>query len=242
VVLMPLMLAAVYFSYTRSVWMGAGLGLMVVLGLSLRGAWRPLVLGGMVTAALLLAVSRMDQLVSFQREQSAADTGKSVDMRGSFAYVSWKMFLDRPLLGFGFGRFPEAKLAYLSDRSTGLDLESIRPFVHHNTFLSVLTEAGLVGMVLYVAVLIGWGHAAWALCRNPKVPGWVRSQGVLLLGVLAVYVCQAAFHELTYSPIENTLLFLMAGITVGLRPLPGPQAAPAPARLGSRLLRPAAVS
>ncbi len=53
VLLVPLMLAGIYFSYTRSVWMGAGLGAVVVLALTLRGAWRPLVLGGMVTAAVI---------------------------------------------------------------------------------------------------------------------------------------------------------------------------------------------
>jgi len=217
IALVPLMLAAIYFSYTRSVWMGAGLAVMVVLGLTLRGVWRPLVLGSMVSAAVLLAATRMDELKSFQREYSAAETGSSVDLRSSFAYISWKMFLDRPLCGVGFGQFPQAKLPYLSDRSTSLRLEETRRFVHHNGFLSVLTETGLIGMTLYLAVLIAWGRSAWQLLRDTDLPDWMRSQGILMLAVLATYICQAAFHELSYSSIENGLLFFMAGITTGLR-------------------------
>ncbi len=214
--LIPLFLAGIYFSYTRSVWMGAGLGMLVVLALTLRGAWRPLVLGSIVGAGLLLVATQMDQLKSFQRESSAEDSGRSVDLRGAFAYISWQMFLDRPLMGVGFGQFPEAKKPYLADRSTNLYLEVAREYVHHNGFLSILTETGLIGMALYLAVLFGWGHAAWQLYRRPDVPDWARSCGVLLLGAMAVYVCQAAFHELSYSPIDNLLIFFLAGTVVGL--------------------------
>lgn len=227
ILLMPLMLAGIYFSYTRSVWMGAGAGLLVVLGLTLRGRWRPLVLGGMVSAALLLATTHLENLVSFRREYSAEETGKSASCRESFAYVSWLMFLDRPMLGVGFGQFPTAKLPYLADRSTDLDLEVIRPLCHHNGFLSILTETGLVGFALYMAVLATWAYNAWQLVRSRVAPDWARTQGVLLLGAMAVYACQAAFHELSYTSIDNCLIFFLAGITVGLRPLAGPRTAAA---------------
>ena len=31
-----------------------------------------------------------------------------------------------------------------------------------------------------------------------------------MLAALGVYVCQAMFHELTYTPIDNSLVFLLA--------------------------------
>jgi len=230
--LMPLMLAGIYFSYTRSVWMGTGLGTLAVLGLTLRGPWRPMILGGMVAAALAVAVTQMDRLVSFQREYSAAETADSVDLRGSFAYLSWQMFLDRPLWGVGFGQFPMAKLPYLDDRSTEFNLEATRPYVHHNMFFSVLTETGLIGMTLFLSVLIVWGREGWRLARSPDVPDWARAQGVVLMGVLALYACQVAFHELTYTPIDNSLIFFFAGTVAGLRPLLHPATSSAPVEIG----------
>ena len=214
--LMPLFLAGVLFSYTRSVWMGVGVGLLIALTLTLRGVWRPLVLGSIVGAGLLLVATQMDQLKNLRRENSAVNAGRSVDLRGAFAYISWQMFLDRPLLGVGFGQFPEAKKAYLADRSTNLDLEATRHYIHHNGLLSILTETGLIGMALYLALLFAWGHTAWQLYRRTDGPDWVRSWGVLLLGALAVYVCQAAFHELSYTTIDNVLIFFLAGTAVGL--------------------------
>jgi O-antigen ligase len=214
--IVPLGLTGIYFSYTRSVWIGTGLGIAVLLAMTLRGAWRPLVLGGLVVSTLLAVVTNFEKIKGFQREQSAAETSQSVDLRGSMAYVSWKMFLDHPLLGVGFDRFPTARLPYLSDRSSDLDLEATRPYVHHNTLLSLLTETGMVGLGLYLAMLGAWAAAAWRLARNAALPDGTRSFGVLMLAALAVYVPQALFHELSYVPVNNTLLYFLAGITVGL--------------------------
>ena len=211
----PVMLAGLYFSYTRSVWMGTGLGLLVVLGLMLRGIWRPLVLGGMVCAGLLVAATRMESLVSFERELPASYTGKSVELRGEIAYISWKMFLDHPLLGCGFDQYPKAKLPYLADRSTSLNLEATRTYVHHNTFLSLLTETGLVGLGLFLAVLALWGRNAWQLARNARLPDWVRAQG-RYVAALGVYACEALFHEISYLSLDHALIFFLAGITTAL--------------------------
>jgi len=216
--LVPLMIIGLYFTYTRSVWLGAGLGIIIVFGLTLRGIYRPLVLGGMVSAGLLVGVLFADKILGFQRETSAVDTRRSVEMRSSFAYVSWHMFKEKPFLGFGFGQFPSAKLPYLSDRSTALNLGSIRPYVHHSTVLSLLTETGLIGLGLFLAMLVGWCRGAWRLLQSQDLSDWCRAQAILLLGTLGIYSCQILFHELTYTPLDNSIVFLLAGATMGIRP------------------------
>ena len=125
------------------------------------------------------------------------------------------MFLDRPILGFGFGQFYREKLPYLCDHRTPLQLELIRDFIHHNTYLSLLTETGLVGLGLYLAILIGWARRGWRLTRGEN-PTWVRAHGVLFLGALATYAVQMLFHEVSYTTLDNSLLLLLAGVAVGL--------------------------
>jgi len=214
--LLPLLAAAAFFTYTRSAWLGIALGMTIVLGLTLRGVWRPLVLGTIVSVGLLLAVTKMDKLIEFDRGENVAHARSSVDLRGDFAYLSWKMFLDRPLLGVGFDQFRNAKLPYLADRSSEFKMEYLRHYSHHNTLLSLLTETGLVGLSLFLAVLGGWGWIAWKLARSREMPDWARAQGALLLGALGIYISQAAFHELSYTAIDNVLIFTLAGLTVGL--------------------------
>ena len=215
----PCFLLAIYFTYTRSVWIGVVLGGLIVLGLSLRGRWRPLVLGSALAAGLLVACLQWDRIVGMQREAGSVAARSSVSQRASFTYVSWKMFLDRPLFGVGFGQFTHAVKPYLSDRTTSLELEAIRNQPHHNTFLSLLTETGLLGAGLFVLVLAGWARDAWRTWRTSTAPDWVRSQGLVMLGVLGIYLGPALFFDLSYSPHAHWLVFFLAGVTSGLRPL-----------------------
>lgn len=215
--LSPLFLAGLYVSYTRSVWMGAGLGLVTVLTLTTRGRTRLLLLATLLGAALLVGITKTEELISVKREQTAEEARGSAEARLSFAYVSWRMFQDHPLLGVGFGQFPMAKMPYLSDRTIDLPLEAVRPLIHHNTILSLLVETGIIGLSLFLGMLAAWGRNAWLLYRNDATPSWIRRQAVLMLGVLGLYLCQFGFHEISYSTQDNCLLFLLAGMTASLR-------------------------
>ena len=212
----PLFLAAIFFTKTRSVWLGAGCAVMLVLALTLKGRVRIGVLASVVAVAAIIGLANMDKIVTPEREGSASDTRQSADMRAAFAYVSWQMFQDKPIFGFGFGQFAREKLPYLGDRSVDIQLEEIRHYVHHNTFLSILTETGLVGLFFFLAVYIAWSRNAWMLVRGENSPPWARTHGVLTLGVFAIAFWQMVGHEITFTPIDHSLIFFVAGVTTGL--------------------------
>ena len=176
---MPLMAFGVLLTYTRSTWIGFAASALVVAGFHMPRRLRMPALAGGVLVGMLVAAVSWSQLMDLKREGSAGDSEHSVDQRASFAYVSWQMFCDHPICGVGFGRFYDRKLPYLSDRSQRIELESIRGLHHHNTFLSVLTETGLVGLAAFVAVFVAWGRTAWRLATNVAAAPWVRAQGML---------------------------------------------------------------
>jgi O-antigen ligase len=212
-VVVPALLLGIFLTYTRSIWMGAALVLGVQVCACLQGVPRKLALvGAMLVVVLGLAVKGKD-LVAFKREYSAAETRESTYMRASFAYVSWKMFQDRPVAGFGFNQFQVHNRSYLSDRSTDLRLESIRGYVHHNSFLSLLVDLGLVGFALYSAVIVGFTRKAWKLWFTPSVPHWARGIGLSTLAVLGVHLIQMAFHEVSFSSLEHAMLYSLFGLT-----------------------------
>lgn len=215
---LPVLLAGVFFSYTRSVWLGTGVGLFILSALTLRGQMRRVVLTGMVACAALVAATKSESILSVKREGSFSASRDSAAMRASFTYVSWKMFLDRPVLGCGFGHFAEEKLPYLHDRSYQRNLQEIRSLSHHNTFLSLLTETGVVGLGLFLALCWRFTFDAWRLWQAAKAPAWVRAHGALFLAAFGVYLLQLMFHELTFTSIDNSLIFFLAGITAGLQP------------------------
>ena len=215
-VLLPLFLLAVYFTYTRSVWLGAGIALFIVMMATLNNRWRTLTIIGALGMAAMVVAIKGDKLIAFERDTSAAHTAESTYMRASFAYVSWLMFQDKPITGFGFGQFPEESTYYLGDRATELQLEQIRGYIHHNTYLSLLVELGVFGLLLNLAVFVCWLWQAASLWRDRSLPFWVRSHALLFLAIVACHALQMLFREVSYAPIENGLIFFIAGTTSSL--------------------------
>jgi N-acetylglucosaminyldiphosphoundecaprenol N-acetyl-beta-D-mannosaminyltransferase len=216
-VVLPLMAIGIYSSYTRSTWLGLAASGLVVAAIEIPRRWRlPSIAVSAVAGALVLATA-WTNIVGLEREGTASESEHSVDQRKSFAYVSWQMFRDNPVLGVGFGRFYDRKLPYLSDRSQEFELESIRPLHHHNTFLSMLTETGIVGLAAFVAMLVAFTRSAWRLVNANNLPRWTRAQGTLTLAIIANYLCSAMFHDLTLLPSQHLLLFAFAGLATALQ-------------------------
>jgi exopolysaccharide biosynthesis WecB/TagA/CpsF family protein len=214
---LPLMALGVLFTYTRSTWMGLAASGLVAAAAVIPRQWRLPALSAATLGGILIAAASWGHVVGLEREGTAAEAHHSVSQRTSFAYVSWQMFREHPVFGVGFGRFYDRKLPYLSDRSQDFELESLRGLHHHNTLLSILTETGIVGFALFVTVFVAWAACGLQLARSADSPSWVRAQGVLMLALLANYLCSAMFHDLTLLPSQQALLFVFAGVSVNLR-------------------------
>ncbi len=208
---------AFYSTMTRSVWMGAGLALVVIVGLSMPSNWRVPVLGAVVLAAGAIAAANWEQFVAFKRDKNltSRETADSVSLRPVMARVAWLMVLDRPLWGCGFGQYMPEHENYLADRSTELVLEKSRPYAPHSLPLAIATETGLVGLALFLLLLTLWGRDAWLLWRAADAPLWVRQQGLLFLALLSAYLANGMFHHVAVIPMSNILLFFAAGMNAG---------------------------
>ena len=118
-------------------------------------------------------------------------------------------------MGYGFGQFTNENRPFLTDRSTDLRLESIRGYSHHNTYLSLLVELGLFGLFLYCAILASWWRAARQLWQQQGVPDWKRGYALFLMVMMISYIVQMLFHDVTFSTVENGILFLLGGAVTG---------------------------
>jgi O-antigen ligase len=219
--LVLLLLAGMYVSLTRSVWMGGLLTLALAVGLALPWNWRVPLLGGGLLAGLLLVAAQWENLVAFKRDEAlgAEKTAESVELRPIMAVVTWHMFLNRPLFGCGYSQYKTEHENYVSDRSTGLSLERARGYIPHNVVFSLLSETGLVGLGLFLMMIGFWTRDAWRLWRDATIPLWARQQGLLMLIALGAYFINGMFHDVSAIPMANMTLFFLAGVTAGLRPL-----------------------
>jgi O-antigen ligase len=129
-----------------------------------------------------------------------------------------------PLVGVGFDGF-----FTVTEQVTG---ERRAP---HNTFISVLVELGVVGLVLYVAYVVMLFRSAWRLPRREKLL-WI---GILLISVLNAVTCGSQRDKFTWLLYAMVLVQEAALAPAGKRrgkPLPRGAAAPVapPLRPGLR--------
>jgi O-antigen ligase len=123
-----------------------------------------------------------------------------------------EIWRDEPVTGVGLGGFETR----FEETLTPLEQQRVRVIISHNAPVTVLSETGIVGVALFVALIIG---AGWAVVRGSKEEGeagWARwTLGAMLAGILV--------HSLLYAALfEDPFTWVIAGAAValaGTRPL-----------------------
>jgi O-antigen ligase len=139
-----------------------------------------------------------------------------------------RVFVQRPMVGYGSGSFKVALLPELGNATQ----------VAHNSYLSVLVEEGLVGFLLYLAMFVA---VFLALMR---LRGMERRFALVLLTTIVVAMVPLSWED------RKTVWFVLAAL-VGLaraptivwrQAAPNPEYAGAPLYRGSASNRPAPIA
>jgi O-antigen ligase len=214
--------AAAIMSWSRGAWLGAGVGVLVLIFALPRRWWVGAVLVG-VLAIGVSGLAALDLLPSaiVDRVASAFDETFSVtDVRGAnitnenYALLErlahWQaavnMATENPWLGVGFGNYEAAYPGYR--------LIAWRfPLGHaHNYYLNVLAETGALGLTMFATtwLLVGW--CTWRARAHPDPQAHILAAGLLgAWGYLAI-------HSMTDNLFVNNL-FLHIGTMLGLAAL-----------------------
>ncbi len=215
------MLAALFFSYSRGAWIAsaAGLGItaLLVLVRSKRAATVAIVLGFVVLIVVGLGEINVVPNIITERFATVGDYFNFEDVRGvrandeNFALLErrahWQaavgMFEDSPWVGVGFGNYAIAYPNYALPKWDD-------PLGHaHNYYLNVLAEAGGIGFFTYVIL---WGAIFFVVGRAAVVSkGW--QQGVIAgaFGVLVALSIHNFFDNLFVHA-----LYIQVGLTLGI--------------------------
>lgn len=108
-----------------------------------------------ITGALVAAYAWIPEVAS-SRLSTILSQLQSGDLNGrvSIWVASWKVIQDHPFLGIGIGNFNQA---------VGIGLTA------HNTYVSILTEQGIVGLTTFVVLLIALFLSTWKMPHRPKL-------------------------------------------------------------------------
>jgi O-antigen ligase len=141
---------------------------------------------------LLLPQQTWDRIVSTKSDIESGYLGG----RGEIWNAGWAVFLERPVLGSGVGSFPDAVTPVLHQPKAG-----------HNAPLTLLVELGVVGGMLFAALIV---TCLWTIASLP--PPERKLWAVLMVSLLVMAIA----HD---SHVDKTtwVLFGLLAAQRGLR-------------------------
>lgn len=193
----------IVFTETRSVWIGAAVGLAMVMLLDTRlRRWFPLVAAGGAAGIFAMLVV----LPGFRKSAGARySMNSSVWDRYNTNKAAYRAWLHHPFFGIGWQTFETKGDAYLREAGsyplTGSGLEV------HNVFLSHLAELGALGAVLWTWALLSAVGAACFRSVRPEMRAW----RLALMAMFACFVVVANLGPLSYA-LPNLMIWLVAGV------------------------------
>lgn len=204
-----IMAAGIICTLTRSVWLGAFFSGILIgyyfLPKGYRLAWLVTGVFGMIGVALV--VKGFFWEMKRDRDLSAAEAARSAQLRPVLAQVAWEMTKDHPFFGVGLAEYDRAKRKYLADPQASLPINQAKAYTQHNVFLSILVETGIIGLVAFLFLLASWVRDITAVTAGRQ-----RDLALLAGVVLAAYIINGLFHDVSIIPQMNGVLFTVVGL------------------------------
>jgi O-antigen ligase len=130
----------------------------------------------------------------------------NVEVRAEVQRVSVQLAAERPLTGWGYGSFDEAKASL--GRELGVD-EAVLANTSHNAFLTILVEYGALGLSLFLLPIVVVSMKGVNIARHPSARRWFL---VGCLGAVLVFGLAAQSGDFRYYSFAQLLPFLFVGL------------------------------
>jgi O-antigen ligase len=188
-VAVPLCAAGVFLSLSRGGLVA--LGVMLIAGTVFAGRWR-LALTAMLVAVAVGGIVYFTELAPLPaRERVTSANGGSG--RSDLWTVGWRMVQAHPVGGVGIGNFQAVSANYVLQPGATQRADLIfssAPKVTHNTYLEVMAEEGVPGLLLFLAAIVTCmacmlkAARIWARRGQASAEALARSVFLGLIGML----------------------------------------------------------
>jgi len=206
-ILLALLPLAIFFTYTRAVWLASALSFILVLSFAFRKKKVAFIL--IIIILCVAAVVAIPFILSGDTVAAAferAHDNAPINDRLNLYTVYLDMFKEHPFLGIGFDSFFEKAPDYYGNvNSVFFRYGKLSP---HDTFTNVLAEMGILGAALILCIYISILFRSIKLYRNTLK---IRNMVVAFWGCMIVYIINSIFIEMRYFEFVNSLFFIFAG-------------------------------
>ena len=207
---------AVFFTLTRSVYLGMIITLIIFLVWYKTpvSKWRLISLP--LAIVLILGVALSPRLLSTERREGGVLQVQEVDIRFALLQRSYHLFTLQPLTGVGLAQFIPASV-YTRSGKLPFVVEEAGTQFQHNHLLGIATELGIPGILIYLVLII------LILRRLRQLAGKLPETGVMgnnlrivILAIWCVYLNNNLFVEPSNAVFVNAVPFLFAGLVDGI--------------------------
>jgi O-antigen ligase len=198
--LSALTICALYFTYTRSVWVSLAVG-VVVFAIADRRLRRPI-----FTASIALGIAIAFLYPALEADPDLynriTDPSNGIG-RLDNAELQWQAFANSPLIGDGPGVFN----AYHNIREG---------WVSHNAFLTIIVDNGILGLLAFVAALTAATIRMVRALIDSAPNTFERDTIVACLAGLAAYLTTTMFIDDIYFVFPTAFFWLVLALPVAI--------------------------
>jgi O-antigen ligase len=203
--------AFTFLSLERAAWLGL---VIVVIGLAVlypKPVFRVLIIDSMVIAILGAGIlfTHIPLLVNRLSESDP------IYARIVIFDAMSKMIQIKPVLGWGYETLDQNIQQFY--HRVGDASIVIRLITSHNTYMTILTELGLVGFALYMSPIVWWFILSMRVWRRmPKEGLWSRSLLATLWLVMLFNFTVSNFMDMRFFEIGLTLWWITLGLIANM--------------------------
>jgi hypothetical protein len=207
---------AVFFTLTRSVYLGLLIALIIFLGWYKTSVSKWKLISLPLAIVLILGVANSPRLLSSERREGGVAQVAEVEIRFALMSRALYFFTGQPVTGIGFAQFAPVSVRSYRGPFPSI-LEGGQELIQHSHLLGIAAELGIPGLLPYLLLII------LILRRLRQLAGKLPETGIMgnnlivaIFAIWCVYLNNNLFVEPTTSLFVNAVPFLFAGIADGL--------------------------
>ena len=208
-----LMLVGVGLTQTRSAWLAAAI--VIVFSAAVYTGFRRWYIIILIGLGLLVAANWSSFTSKDRAQGGVTSTNETQDRVNAAATGLWAI-RQKPILGWGLGRFPAINKAHHQAWGTTPWKRGYGIYAH-DTQIGIGAELGLMGLGLWLVIIVSMVAASLRTWRAlPRAGLLSRNLAIVFWSVAISWAVTASLIDVRLFAFANTLFFMLGGMCAGL--------------------------
>jgi O-antigen ligase len=155
--------------------------------------------------------------------EKRADEKTNVHLRSGLQDWSLQLAAQKPIFGWGYGSFDRVKNTSELTAVGGIPINSLLETTSHNSYLTILVETGVIGLLLYALPFLILAGLAMVRARAPTRDGWIIAGTLASLLVIVLSGVTLDFRFFSFAQVLPWILLAILRGATTTAPIPTSQ-------------------